>query len=107
MGWSDAFSSEPFCIGGDFNKIMSPNERVGCQMLSRGAHDFLDCVSRAGLEDHRWIGPAYTWTNNGEASQFWASRLDRVLVNGEWMVQLVIPLLLLDLRGLLIMLHFF
>lgn len=33
--WLKANSCEPWCIGGDFNEIKSPSERVGCVRVDR------------------------------------------------------------------------
>lgn len=37
------------------------------------------------MEDHPFIGPTFTWTNN-QGSTFQARKLDRILVNDEWNV---------------------
>ncbi|XP_074278709.1 uncharacterized protein LOC141602305 [Silene latifolia] len=47
--------------------------------------DFQQCVSECGLTDCVAIGSSYTWNNKQEPSSRVFSRLDRMLVNAEWL----------------------
>lgn len=57
----------PWIVLGDFNSILSSQERVGGGDV-RPHHfaDFLDCVTIAGLTDMRYKGNFLTWSNRQE-----------------------------------------
>lgn len=40
-----------------------------------------------GLQDLKWWGHKYTWWNKQERDDKIESKLDRVLVNGEWLTE--------------------
>ncbi|XP_074298631.1 uncharacterized protein LOC141629549 [Silene latifolia] len=71
-------------IGGDFNNVLFPNERVGSQITSAEITPFRDCVHYCGVEDLKAVGSFFTWTNKQEASQRVYSRIDRVMINDDW-----------------------
>lgn len=71
---------DPWVILGDFNSIISPNERRGSNPPTHAEmEDFISCVTTLGLEDVNSIGNFYTWTNGS----VW-TKLDRVLINSDW-----------------------
>ncbi|KAK0607568.1 hypothetical protein LWI29_016836 [Acer saccharum] len=74
----------PWCIGGDFNTVLSPDERRGrgCDMVS--IRNFNDFVLRAKVMDLPLDGMPFTWTNS-RVSAAWA-RLDRFLVSPEFLL---------------------
>lgn len=80
--WLKANSCEPWCIGGDFNEIKSPSERVGCVRVDRGMSDFIEFCNSMELCDLPMIGRKFTWTNYQD--QAIHSRLDRFLCFLEW-----------------------
>ncbi|XP_074318715.1 uncharacterized protein LOC141655539 [Silene latifolia] len=47
--------------------------------------DFQQCVNECGVSDCPAIGSLYTWTNKQEPASTVFSRLDRMLVNDEWL----------------------
>ena len=61
----------PWCIGGDFNIIRFPSERLGAASFSRAMYGFSDFVSLHGLMDIQMEGGLYSWSNSS-----FASRLD-------------------------------
>lgn len=74
--------SIPWLIGGDFNCVLSPSEKMGGGMPALDSMaDFNNCLSSAGLIDIGFTGNAMTWTNNRVGSANIKARLDRVLVN--------------------------
>ncbi|XP_028549548.1 uncharacterized protein LOC114579370 [Dendrobium catenatum] len=70
----------PWLVGGDFNTIVNPSERVGglhpnfCSM-----EDFNNMIMNCNLIDIGFSGNNFTW-NRGNLWQ----RLDRVLFNNDW-----------------------
>jgi exonuclease III len=72
----------PWVVGGDFNMVRFPLERVGSNTFSPAMHDFSDFISVHGLVDMPMSGGNFTWTNNREVSSM--SRLDRFLFTSDW-----------------------
>ncbi|CAN0898705.1 hypothetical protein LINGRAHAP2_LOCUS19863 [Linum grandiflorum] len=66
----------PWLIGGDFNAILGPSDKLGGTpfRLSR-CREFQDCINICGLMDGGFTSPRFTWTN-GTVKE----RLDRVLL---------------------------
>ncbi|XP_058111570.1 uncharacterized protein LOC131254886 [Magnolia sinica] len=79
----------PWLISGDFNTTISPNDRIGGTPQMTGAMtDFQDAINDTGLLDAGYHGPPFTWCNNrASRSRRWA-RLDRMLVNADWLATL-------------------
>ncbi|KAK8632726.1 hypothetical protein V6N13_073109 [Hibiscus sabdariffa] len=66
-------------VGGDFNIIRVPEERIGVS-LNRGAMDsFSDFIEGLSLVDLPLYGGRFTWSNFGETASF--SRFDRFLLS--------------------------
>lgn len=80
----DAMVNEPWMVLGDFNFVLSVQERVGGADV-RPYHyaDFVDCVNITGLADMKYGGNLFTWNNRQERRI--ACKLDRVLINSLWM----------------------
>ena len=75
--WS---SNSPWIILGDFNSILSQNDKHnGEPVSSYEVYDFRTCCSVLGLSDLNYTGCKFTWTNG----KIW-SKIDRVLVNPYW-----------------------
>ncbi|KAK3231055.1 hypothetical protein Dsin_002936 [Dipteronia sinensis] len=69
----------PWCIGGDFNSVLNPSERVRavCNMgLMRNSNSFILSAKVLDLPLH---GMSYTWKNSKDRA-YWA-RLDRFLIS--------------------------
>ena len=66
----------PWCLGGDFNVIHFPSERLGAGRFTRCMNDFLDFISHHGLMDNPLEGGLFTWSNSTSAS-----RIDRFLLS--------------------------
>ncbi|KAL9236050.1 hypothetical protein vseg_010759 [Gypsophila vaccaria] len=56
--------SEPWIWLGDFNTVLSPNERLGGSTTEAEMEYFQECVSLCGMEDLNATGALYTWSNN-------------------------------------------
>lgn len=71
---------EPWCVLGDFNAILTKDDRIGGDEI----HDyeikqFADFLEKASLNELRWTGSYFSWTNKTIHS-----RIDRVFVNDFW-----------------------
>ena len=66
----------PWCLGGDFNVIRFPSERLGAGRFTRCMYDFSDFISLHGLMDNPLEEGFYTWSNSTSAS-----RIDRFLLS--------------------------
>ncbi|XP_074315473.1 uncharacterized protein LOC141651673 [Silene latifolia] len=75
----------PWLVGGDFNAIMAINEIIGGAIITQAEMAPLaQVVQDCQLEDLGARGSFYTWTNKHEYCTKVYSRLDRVMVNVEW-----------------------
>ena len=71
-----------WCLGGDFNVTLSPNERKRGGKLSPSMRRFAEVVNELGLRDLPLKGGPFTWRGglNGRSML----RLDRFLVTANW-----------------------
>ncbi|XP_060200547.1 uncharacterized protein LOC132628799 [Lycium barbarum] len=77
--------NQPWCIGGDFNVILHPEEKIGgLPHRNAESYDFFECMDSCGMMDIGYIGSNYTWCNNWTPSLRIWKRLDRVFVNDQW-----------------------
>ena len=76
---------EPWCVGGDFNVILSQNERNRQGRISAAMRKFAQFIDELGLIDLPLQGGDYTWSG-GPNNRCWA-RLDRFLVTSSWVDQ--------------------
>ena len=72
----------PWCVGGDFNEILSPNEISRGSRMSNTMRWFSDVLNDLGLRDLPLQGGHYTWQGGINGSSM--SRLDRFLISPEW-----------------------
>ncbi|XP_028102784.1 uncharacterized protein LOC114302020 [Camellia sinensis] len=79
----ERFFPKPWCLGGDFNKIRNLGERIGTSRRDRGMKEFNDFIDRCEVVDVQMIGRKYTWCNALNGNKW--SRIDRFLINPEWM----------------------
>ncbi|XP_028126752.1 uncharacterized protein LOC114323369 [Camellia sinensis] len=73
----------PWCVGGDFNKIRLLSERKGCSRRERGMKEFNEFVEQLELSDLPMLGRKFTWCNALEGDRW--SRIDRFLLDSLWM----------------------
>ncbi|KAL9232349.1 hypothetical protein vseg_007472 [Gypsophila vaccaria] len=76
--------SGPWAIGGDFNCIMSVNEKVGGNVTTEGSDQFRNCIGDCSVIDLHSTSAYYTWNNKQSAGERIHCKLDRFLVNKEW-----------------------
>ena len=74
---------DPWCLGGDFNVILSQRERSSQGRLIGAMRRFTQIVDELELLDLPLQGGALTWSG-GRNNQAWA-RLDRFLVTQNWL----------------------
>ena len=72
----------PWCVGGDFNEILSLNERSRGGRISKSMRRFADVLNDLGLRDLPLQGGHYTWQGGSNGRSM--SRLDRFLVSPDW-----------------------
>ncbi|XP_059281014.1 uncharacterized protein LOC132034649 [Lycium ferocissimum] len=59
----------PWCIGGDFNVILHPEEKIGgLPHRNAESYDFSECMDSCGIVDIGYSGSNYTWCNNWRPS---------------------------------------
>ncbi|XP_071923162.1 uncharacterized protein [Coffea arabica] len=76
-------NSLPWCVCGDFNVIMEPQEKRGGQPfgINKG-RELLSFMEEAAVFNAGFTGSTFTWCNNRKRrARIW-KRLDRLLING-------------------------
>ncbi|XP_074314558.1 uncharacterized protein LOC141649777 [Silene latifolia] len=81
---NDSYSG-PWCVSGDFNNVLHFNERLGSTVMWGELEDFRQCVQYCQLVDIQAQGPFYTWNNKQDSNTRVYSRIDRFLINHEWL----------------------
>ncbi|RVW20279.1 hypothetical protein CK203_106454 [Vitis vinifera] len=76
---------EPWCVGGDFNVILSQGERSRQWRISHAMRRFAQVMDDLELIDLSLQGGSFTWSG-GFQNQAWA-RLDRFMVSPSWLDQ--------------------
>jgi hypothetical protein len=75
----------PWVILGDFNAIRSPSEKVGGdRSWLPWMDEFGACLQILELEDQRYSGCLFTWSNKQSADSIISTKIDRVMVNESW-----------------------
>ncbi|RAL52409.1 hypothetical protein DM860_007266 [Cuscuta australis] len=91
--WKDiktyASSNEAWCVIGDFNAVLTSEDRKGGNPVSNGeTADFRDCLEKCGLEEMPFSGPYFTWNNKQKGGDRIYSKLDRMVANIEWVLKM-------------------
>ncbi|XP_021826059.1 uncharacterized protein LOC110766949 [Prunus avium] len=73
----------PWLVLGDFNDIVSADEKCGGN-LDQGGRSFIDWIDRNQLVDLGFSGAKFTWCNKRNAEGIIWKRLDRGLCNIKW-----------------------
>ncbi|XP_020266660.1 uncharacterized protein LOC109842165 [Asparagus officinalis] len=80
--------SDPWLVGGDYNAILSSEEKIGgAQITDTEVEDFQNFIDTSQLKHIKSTGCFFTWSNKQDASTRVWSRLDRILVNDDWIFQ--------------------
>ena len=72
----------PWCVGGDFNVVRFPSERLGADQFTLAMNDFSEFIFSLGLMDIPLEGGKFTWSNNRTTPAM--SRTDRFLFSSDW-----------------------
>ncbi|KAM3337939.1 hypothetical protein P3S68_032264 [Capsicum galapagoense] len=70
-----------WAVIGDFNNVLSREERVGRPVTLAKTWEFKQCVGPCSLQDLKSIGPYFTWNNKQEVGciakliEFWSIML--------------------------------
>ena len=75
---------DPWLLIGDFNEILSPNDKLSSAGSSSGMSSFLQCVESAQLLSITQKGASFTWSNNRKEDWLVMEKLDRALSNTVW-----------------------
>ncbi|XP_047253695.1 uncharacterized protein LOC124887823 [Capsicum annuum] len=71
-----------WCIGGDFNVILHPEEKTGGRPhRNYNSFNFSEFMDTCGVKDVGFIGSKLTWCNNWTPRKRVWKRLDRVFIN--------------------------
>ncbi|KAL8523469.1 hypothetical protein ACS0TY_013432 [Phlomoides rotata] len=86
--WSSicAYTANPLCIMGDFNVVLGAHERSrGARNPSLPSQEFRAFLDEANLHNMDNSGPQFTWVTRRSNHGYVAARLDRVLVNDDFL----------------------
>ncbi|XP_026442291.1 uncharacterized protein LOC113341748 [Papaver somniferum] len=76
----------PWIILGDFNAVMSDEEKVGGRLLNRNAMlEFNECINQYELLNAPKTGLQFSWSNCQQGNKRILCNLDRVLFNQQWL----------------------
>ncbi|KAH0685786.1 hypothetical protein KY285_016345 [Solanum tuberosum] len=84
--WNKIYSVDqnmiyPWMVGGDFNVILTPEEKIrGLPVYPTEVEDFACCINSCELVDIRFNGSSFTWWNGRADEECIFKRLDRILL---------------------------
>ncbi|XP_016486838.1 uncharacterized protein LOC107807064 [Nicotiana tabacum] len=79
---------ELWAVMGDFNCVLHKEERIGSPITMTEIREFKQCVKECTLQDMKSSGAFFTWNNKQGGNDRVYSRINRVLVNNEWILAL-------------------
>ncbi|GJY79650.1 RNA-directed DNA polymerase, eukaryota, reverse transcriptase zinc-binding domain protein [Tanacetum coccineum] len=85
--WEIYVNRKPWCIAGDMNVILQPNEQsCGPSIMSADMMDFQDCLNTIKVKDICIFGLYFTWTKNLHKAKVGImtgalKKLDRIMFN--------------------------
>lgn len=88
-----------WCLLGDFNVCLGPEETSNGSNWSASMMEFRDFIVEVGVTDLNCTGPLFTWWDKCRHSPTYR-KLDRCLINGSWMTQFPLSLASILPRGL-------
>lgn len=103
--WNELLSCQtiigdaPWCLMGDFNVCLGPDETNNCTSWSSSMLEFRDFIVTSSLLDLSCSGPALTWWDSCKSNPVF-KKLDRCLVNDSWLQKFPLSKSLVLPRGL-------
>jgi hypothetical protein len=83
----DRVFPNPWILCGDFNVVRHLAEKWGSNRLNAYEQEFGECLNNLEVVDLKFSGSFFTWNNKSEGADFVARKLDRVMVNEEWLIK--------------------
>ena len=86
----NSFLQEPWVLAGDFNVIAHLEESSklhGSHVVTADMREFVEARDKLLVFNHAFQGLNFTWSNKHHPSDFLAKKLDRILVNDQWLRQ--------------------
>ncbi|KAK7281882.1 hypothetical protein RIF29_10230 [Crotalaria pallida] len=81
----------PWLVSGDFNCCLDPSEKLGGNQVDWEAmEEFRECIHDCGLQDMKFCGNLFTWCNRQYDGNRIYSKLDRNLVNEDWIREQIV-----------------
>ncbi|XP_070057638.1 uncharacterized protein [Nicotiana tomentosiformis] len=76
----------PWFVGGDFNDVLTSNEKLGGNRVNRNRAKYLwDCINKCNLIDLGFKGCKFTWSNHRRKNKrLIMERLDKIFANNDW-----------------------
>ncbi|XP_074315359.1 uncharacterized protein LOC141651553 [Silene latifolia] len=81
------YGGGPWVVLGDFNNVLYANERLGKTVKDDEMMPFQSTLNCCDLQDMKSTGAFFTWNNKQPSATRMFSRIDRVLVNSDWIAQ--------------------
>ncbi|XP_016452665.2 uncharacterized protein LOC107777186 [Nicotiana tabacum] len=78
----------PWVVMRDFNSVLNKEDLIGSPVTMAEIRDFRQWVDTCCFQELKSTGAFYTWNNKQSEDDRVMSRIDKVLVNMEWMTQL-------------------
>lgn len=78
----------PWALMGDFNCVLNKEDRIGRPVTMAEIREFRECIAECGLQELRSSRAFFTWNNKQEGEEKVYSRIDRVVVNSDWITAL-------------------
>ncbi|XP_042483017.1 uncharacterized protein LOC122063367 [Macadamia integrifolia] len=83
---SSSMNFNPWGIVSDFNVVRAATEKQGGSPIDPAfVEAFNNCLEDISMNDLRWLGSNLTWQNRRSGADRVACKLDRALVNEEWL----------------------
>lgn len=79
---------DPWCLMGDFNAVLSTEDRVnGLSITNYETQNFEETFRDTDLSEFKSCGQFFSWSNKGIGDDRICSRIDRCLVNPVWITK--------------------
>lgn len=76
--------TEPWVLLGDFNQIISAEDKISNNGTTSGINIFKETMDEADLSIINHHGPNFTWTNKRKSSKEYLERIDLAFCNSQW-----------------------